>query len=207
MTRAIEEWLATADVSFAVYGPADVERISGLTTDMQRVWRRRGQLPSLASGHARFGIIEAIEITLRYAASKAGISPSELQLDLADAAKAAKFHGVFSHGGCEVIGSPDDVDHFLKIFEEDQGQLGSFLVGKPRVSNYLVLNEWHETRIVDDPEDLVRDSEELNLVFNLRQFGSRLVELGRKPVVTIRFSDRLGFRSVRRLTGVGANDS
>jgi hypothetical protein len=174
---------------------------------MQRVWRRRGQLPSLASGHARFGIIEALEITLRYAASKAGISPSELQLDLAEAAKAAKFHGVFGHGGCEVIGPPDDVDHFLEAFEEDRGHLGSFLVGDPRASNYLVLNEWHETRIADDPNDLVFDTEELNLVFNLRQLGGRLVERGRKPVVTVRFPDSPGSRTVRRLTGVGSNNS
>lgn len=203
----LEEWLRQAVITYAVYTPGELARISGLGTDMQRVWRRRGQLPPLESGHARFSILEAIEITLRYALSKAGIPPSELKLDLKDAASAAMFHAIFGHGGCEVIGPADEVDHFLHLFAEDHGELGRILVGNPQASNYLVLNEWHETRIVDDPNHLVSDAEELNLIFNLALMGSRLVERGRKPIVTVKFPDRVGARTVRRLTGVGANDT
>jgi hypothetical protein len=199
-------------VTPAVYTPGDLERISGLRADMQRVWRRRGQLPPLESGHARFSIQQAVEITFRYAMSKVGIPPSEVELDLSSAARAAIFHGVLAYGGCEAIGPSGDVDAFLSEFADDNGKLGLSLVGYQEASclkpsNYMVLNEWHETRIVDDPNDLVSGTEELSLVFNLKLVGERLVERSRKPVVSVRFSDRAGQRTVRRLTGVGANDT
>jgi hypothetical protein len=212
MTSAVEELLPEAVIDAAVYTPADLERISGLRTDMQRVWRRRGQLPALESGHARFGIEEVVEITFRYAMSKIGIPPSELKLDLAEATRAAKIHAVFAHGGCEVIGPPEEVDIFIRSFAEDQGELGISLVegqGAPSVkpSSFMVLNEWHETRIVDDPQLLMRETDELNIVFNLALVGARLVERGRKPVLTVSVPERSGQRTVRRLTGIGANDS
>lgn len=208
----VEKRLPDALIKQAVYTPADLERISGLRTDMQRVWRKRGQLPALESGHARFSIQEVVEITLRYAMSKIGIPPSELQLDLSEATRAAKLHAVFAHGGCEVIGPFEDVDTFLRNFDEDDGELGLALVeGKDATglkhSNYLVLNEWHETRIVDDPRQLMSDTDELNVIFNLALIGDRLVERGRKPIITVLFDDRAGQRTVRRLTGIGLDDS
>ncbi|HEX3422297.1 MAG TPA: hypothetical protein VHS33_02690 [Sphingomicrobium sp.] len=207
MRATVEEWLGESTIRHAVYTPAELEKISGLSADMQRVWRRRGQLPSHGSGHARFSIPEAIDITLRYALSKIGIPPSDLKLDLSKATSAAMAFAIFSHGGCEVVGPADDVDQFLLQFSEDQGELGVYLAGSPKEFHYLVLNEWHESRVVDDPTDLVSNAEELSIVFNLELLGSRLVERGRKPVVTIRLPDRSGQRTVRWLTGVGANDS
>lgn len=82
------------------------------------------------------------------------------------------------------------MEHFLHVFEEDQGQLRSFLIGNPRRSHYLVLNDRRETRIVDEPGEIVAEDEELNLVFNLALLDARLVERGRKPVVTVRFPDQ-----------------
>jgi hypothetical protein len=212
MSAAVEEWLPEATITLAVYTPADLERISGLRTDMQRVWRRRGQLPTLGSGHARFSIQEVVEITFRYAMSKIGIPPSELKLDLAEATRAAKVHAVFAHGGCEVIGPAEVIDTFISNFAEDDGRLGiSLIEGRDanslKPSSYMVLDEWHEPRIVDDPEGLIRGTDELSIVFNLALIGARLVERGRKPVLTVRFPDQPGQRTVRRLTGVGANDS
>ena len=207
MTSALDQWLSQAVVTQAVYTPSELERISGLGTDMQRVWRRRGQLPPLKTGHARFTIPEAIEISFRYALSKAGIPPSEMKLDLSGATSAAIFHAIFAHGGCEVIGPADEIDDFLQAFAEDQGELGMLLAGSPAASSYLVIDEWHQTRIVDDPQQLISDNEELNIIFNLALVGARLVERGRKPVISLRLANRPGTREVRRLTGVGANDS
>lgn len=204
---SLAEWLQPATIAQAVYTPAELERISGLSADMQRVWRRRGQLHSHGTGHARFTISEVIQITLRTALSRAGIPPGQPGLDLADATSAAMFHAVFCHGAVEVIGPAPEVDHFLRIFEEDGGQLGTFLVGNPSSSNYLVLNDRRETRIVDEPHDLVAADEELNLIFNLALLGARLVERGRKPVITVRMPDASDERTKRRLTGLSEHYS
>jgi len=214
MTTVLEERLRHATIIEAIYTPGDLERISGLRADMQRVWRARGQLPPVESGHARFTVSQTVEITFRYAVSKIGIPPSELKLDLAGATRAALTHAVFTHGGCEVIGPSEDVDLFLREFADDDGTLGMRLAGNPDRANYLVLNEWHQTRVVGDEHDLVSTTkEEVNVIFNLALVGARLVERGRKPVVTLRFPDQSGQRAIRRLTGIGrveetgANDS
>lgn len=202
MGAGLHEWLRSATIEQAVYTPGELERISGLGADMQRVWRRRGQLPSSGSGHARFTIEQVIEITLRVTLSRRGIPPSELSLDLEAAAGAAMFHAVFWHGGVEVIGPSAEVERFLEAFEGDRGELGSSLVGSPKRSNYLVLNERQNLRIVDDPHQLVADDEELVIAFNLALLGARLVERGRKPVVIVRFPEEPGVRTIRRLTGL-----
>jgi hypothetical protein len=128
-------------------------------------------------------------------------------LDLTKAITATKAFAVFNYGGCEVVGPADEVDNFLREFSDDNGELGIYLAGGPKEFHYLVLNEWHETRIVDDPAQLVPDTEEFLMVFNLALIGNRLTDRGGKPVLTVRFPERSGQRTVRRLTGVGANDS
>lgn len=202
MNAAPYDWLRSATVETAVYTPGDLERISGLGADMQRVWRRRGQLPSFGSAHARFSIEQVVEITLRAALSRKGVPPGTLGLDLSAATSGAMFHAVFCHGGAEAIGPTNEVERFLETFEKDRGQLGSFLVGNPERSNYLALNDHGKLRIVDDREQLITDDEEDVIVFNLAQLGARLVERGRKPVVTVRFPADKGGRMIRRLTGL-----
>ena len=197
---SLAEWLRPATIHHAVYTPGELERISGLSTDMQRVWRRRRQLPSLKAGHARFTVPEVIEITIRTALSRAGIPPGETAIDLASATKAAMFHAVYCHGGVEVIGPASEVNHFLRLFNED-GALGTFLVGDLPISNFLVINDQRETRIVDSTNELVADGEELNVIYNLARLGRGLVEQGRKPVITVRWPDDPNGRVRRRLTG------
>jgi hypothetical protein len=202
MGQVLADWLRPAAIQQAVYTPGDLERISGLGADKQRVWRRRGQLPSHGSGHARFTIAEVVEITLRVALSKAGIGPGESVPDLSEAASAAMHHAIFCHGAVEVIGPAVEVEDFLRVFDEDQEGLGSFLIGYPQRSAYLVVNDRRETRIVDEPGEIVGGGEELNLVFDLALIGARLVERGRKPVVIVHFPDRPAERTIRRLTGL-----
>lgn len=202
MSQSLANWLEPASIQQAVYTPGELERISGLGADMQRVWRRRGQLPTRGSGHARFTIAEVFEITLRVALARSGVAPGEPLPDLTTAASGAMFHAIFCHGAVEVIGPATEVAHFLHIFQHDRGDLGSFLIGNPRQSHFLVLNDRREIRVVDEPADIVGADEELNLVFNLVLLGARLVERGRKPVVIVRFPDQPGERTIRRLTGL-----
>lgn len=75
MVARLANWLRPAVIQQAVNTPGELEQISGLGVDMQRVWRRRGQLPSHGSGHARFTIAEVVEIALRVSLSRTGVSP------------------------------------------------------------------------------------------------------------------------------------
>lgn len=59
----------------ALFTPAETERITGLSVNMQRDWRKRGFLNS-APGHARFDAFEVADIAVMQALAKAGIGPS-----------------------------------------------------------------------------------------------------------------------------------
>lgn len=204
----IDDLLATGSMEYATYSPSELARISGLSTDLQRVWRRRGQLvPTRQSTHARFRPLDAVEITIRYALSKLGIPPGECELDLSAALSASLFHALLNiDGACEIFGSAEDVDWFLEDFR-DSHRIAHALAGKPSSANYLVINERHEIRIEDDPHAVLNNQEAFLLVIDLQLLGARLVERGRKPVVTFHFPDRPGVRTVRRLTGLAVNDS
>lgn len=208
MTSSTMDMLGVQRVVYAEYTPSELELISGLTRDLQRVWRRRRQLvPARTSGHARFTPLDVIQITIRYALSKLGIPPGECNLDLSDALKGAMFHALLNvEGACEVFGSAKEVDCFLEHFR-DAGTIAHDLSGRPAAANYLIVNEDHEVRVLDDAHDVLDKSDPFRVVFDLEVIGARLVERGRKPLVTVYLAEGRGFRTVRRLTGVGANDS
>jgi hypothetical protein len=198
---SLEEWLRSATISEAIYTPSELEGISGLSVDLQRVWRRRGQLPALAGKHARFTIADVVEITIRTALSRAGVPPSD-EIDLKDATKAAKYHAVFSHAAVELIGPAAAVDCLYDYFEKDSDELGRLLVGDPSQTSYLVLTAQRQTRIVDRLEDLIAHDEELNFVYNIQRLGVLLVERGRKPVFIIQWPSDPKVRQKRKLTGL-----
>ncbi|WEK44901.1 MAG: MerR family transcriptional regulator [Candidatus Sphingomonas colombiensis] len=192
--------------SYATYSAGDLAQISGLTQDMQRLWRKRGHLPEIGGGHARFTPNDVIMITIRYALSKLGVSPSQSPAIADIAIAGALFHAIISHAGaCEVIGPAGDVDEFLSGFELDD--FASDLAGHPQQTNYLVWDEDGDHRVIDRDEAIFDESTIFIAGVDLRVVGARLMIRGRKPIVTLEAPVNLTGRRVRRLTGVGANDS
>ena len=61
--------------TLTTFTPAEVEKITGLTTTMQRDWRRRGFLPS-NSGHARFDAFGLAEALVMKLLADRGIGPT-----------------------------------------------------------------------------------------------------------------------------------
>jgi hypothetical protein len=193
-------------LNYASYSPAELERISGLSTDMQRVWRRRGHLPPVASGHARFDPAQVIEISIRFALSKLGVSPTESRVIDEGAIAGALYHALLGHhGSCEVIGPPAEVDAFLDVYEDRD--LAFSLAGYPEASNYLIWDDEDGVRIVDDPQGVFDQRTISTIAIDLTVVGAQMMERGRKPIVTLEASPERGVHRVRRLTGIGANDS
>jgi hypothetical protein len=173
---------------------------------MQRLWRQRGHLPKVGSGHARFSPTEVIEVSIRYALSRRGIPPSETpEIDPA-AVRGALYHTIISHqGSCEVIGPPDDVDNFLEDYELQDFAFA--IAGEPTRSNYLVWDDAEASRVVDDLNEFFDEQAVAIVAIDLTVVGARIMERGRKPVVTLEAPAVPGQRRVRRLNGIGSNDS
>lgn len=190
---------------FAAYSAGELARISSMSPDMQRLWRRRGYMPHVSSGHARFSPRQAIEVSIRYALSKRGVPPSESPHVSDEAVAGALYHAILGHAGsCEVIGPAEQVDDFLGQFEWDDFAMG--LAGYPEATNYLVWDDDGTSRVVDAPDALFTGSIVIAAV-DLSAVAASLVISGRKPVISIEAPADLPGRRVRRLNGLGANDS
>ncbi|MFS8052333.1 hypothetical protein QD357_05845 [Rhizobium sp. BR 317] len=59
------------------FTPGEVEAVTGLSTVMQRNWRRHGYLPATKDGHARFNAFEMARLMVMRMFSDRGIGPSE----------------------------------------------------------------------------------------------------------------------------------
>lgn len=189
-------------LSYASYTPKELEEITGLSTDMQRVWRRRGQLPAIRAGHARFTPTEAIEIAIRYALSKVGLSPSESRIMETHSIGGAIYHALRSADGtCEIVGPESSVAQFRTEFEDSE-DLAMQLAGWPEATNYLILDDEDRLRVVDDANDVFDWVGMTIVAVDLRVVGTRLVELGRKPIMAVTFPSIAGERTVRKLTGI-----
>lgn len=207
MIRSAEDMLTGCALKFASYSPRELAEISGLSTDMQRVWRKRGQLAPSSSGHARFQPVEVIEISIRYALSKLGVALADVPPIGSLPINAVIYHALLnSDGACELVGPVPEVNSFLNQFKEDHG-LAFALAGKPSCSNYLILDDEDRVRILDNPQQVFDGMGASIIVIDLQVIGCRLVERGRKAIMTVEFPAMAGVRQVRRLTGVGANDS
>ena len=207
MSRFADDALSRCSRTYAFYSPGELAQISGLSTDMQRVWRKRGQLVPLATGHARFKPTEVIEISIRYALSKLGISLADVPAIGPLPINAVIYHALLNcDGACELIGPAQEVNSFLDVFKEDH-ELALALSGMPSFSNYLILDDEDRVRVVDDPQHVFDGMGASIIAIDLQVVGRRLMERGRKAIMTVEFPARAGVCQVRRLTGVGANDS
>jgi hypothetical protein len=207
MSRFSDDALSRCTVSYASYSPGELAQISGLSTDMQRVWRKRGHIVPLTSGHARFQPSEVIEISIRYALSKLGMPLTEAPSIDSLPISAVIYHALLnSDGACELVGPAHEVNSFLEEFNGDNG-LAFALAGKPSSSNYLILDDEDRVCVLDDPQDVFDGMGASIVAIDLQVIGRRLAERGKKAIMTVEFPATVGARQVRRLTGVGANDS
>jgi len=63
-----------AQYTFTTFTPAEAERITGVSTALQRDWRRRGYLPTLEK-HARFDMFDLAGLMARGLLASRGIGP------------------------------------------------------------------------------------------------------------------------------------
>lgn len=64
------------DVELTYFTPAGTEQVTGLSTAMQRDWRKRGFLPQ-GDGHARFAIFDLCRLFLLKRLSDRGVGPDK----------------------------------------------------------------------------------------------------------------------------------
>jgi len=178
--------------------------ITGLSPEMQRVWRRRDQLPEGEGSPARFTGGEAAEVMIRYELSRFGVPPSEsADIGKKAAAMVMWFALLGADGACEVLGNESDVDQFLNEFEQSHA-LAADLAGATTLSRYVWRAGGDEVDFISDLQDVALFGDFLSGFFiDLAHAGTRLAEAAGRPLLTVEIEPAEGRpgKRVRRLTG------
>lgn len=200
----MEQNSARRSVTQTHFSPSEVAEISGLSPEMQRVWRRRGQLPGGMGSPARFNAIDAAELIVRYELSRYGVSPSESAGAGRQAAPIVLCFALLgADGACEVLGTEPDVSSFLREFE-DEHHLAAGLAGATTLANYVWRADGDEVELVSDLQDAGASGDFLSGFFiDLSHAGRRLAEVAGRPLMTVELepTDGRPGKRVRRLTG------
>lgn len=180
--------LSDLTITLTEVTPAETERASGLSVDLQRVWRRRGQLPDRAGPHARFDIFALAAVMVRYALTQRGVSPGDsLQIGVAAAPSVVWCALMYADGVCEVRGSPDNVDAFEAAYFEDDALINRLAGTAPSdVGRYMIAFDDEDPILENDPGAAIEASgAETSYVVSLDVLGSRLAERVGKPLLVV----------------------
>lgn len=182
--------------------PGDVADISGLPPNLQRVWRRRGQIAPVEGTRARFTALEAAELMLRYEVSKAGVSPGESE-DLGKlAGPLILYHALLDgDGAVEVTGPREHVEHFLAQFAEDT-TLPMALAAVTEVKRFLFRADGGDFIVTDELQSLSSAESPLSGYFlDLEVAGRRLSDRAGRPLLSVELhAPQATSPKVRRLT-------
>lgn len=203
-TRSTDYAFDRRTVRQAKFTPSELAEMTGLSAEMQRVWRRRKQLPEGEGNPTRFSAFEAAEVIVRYELSRYGVSPgASAELGKQAAPLVLWFALINADGACEVIGHDPDVSNFLREFEH-QRHLAMALAGVATLYRYVWRADGDNVGLVSDLQDVGAPGEVLSGFFiDLSHAGTRLAEVAGRPLMTVElaFPEGRPAKRVRRLTG------
>jgi hypothetical protein len=163
--------------------------MTGLTPDLQRVWRRRDQLPAYEPGTTDFSVLQVAEILVRYNLSVAGLSPSASGKPGSAAAPYVLWFALATvDGACEVVGEAGDVDTYVNRLRDGGHELDALAgVSEEGVYRYLVRTNRGDIEFHHDAGGLVAGGGFVwTLIVDLAAAGEAMALATRgRPLVTV----------------------
>lgn len=172
--------------AYNAFSPSELETATGLTADMQRVWRRRGHLPARDGGRASFDAREAAAIAVRLELARFCVPPSDT-IGIGDEAAGTVLYSALlsrSHAA-EVRGPFDQVAKVAANFAADD-RLACAVSGADASRRYLWGHTPSELEFTHDiGEVLFAERFSAMLVLDLTVIGVRLAERAPKPLFLV----------------------
>jgi hypothetical protein len=194
--------LTQAEISFAQFGPGELERITGFPQHLQRLWRRRGHL-SAKTPHARshFSAVEVAELFVRYLLAVYCVSPTESRAIGEKAGPMVLWAALLCcDGACEVLGEREDVERLINAFAHDDGLASSLAGFEGEFTQFLWSGDGSSFEFTKESEPVFASFPHYSYVFlDLEWMGTTLGQRAGKPLVTVRL-DAGPQRTIRRLT-------
>jgi hypothetical protein len=183
------EWIkvdGVGSVAFNVFSPGELEAATGLTADMQRVWRRRGHLPARDGGRASFDAREAAAIAVRLELARFGIPPSDT-LDVGDKAAGTVLHSALLSRSqtAELRGPIADVARVAALLAVDDA-LADSITASNSGGRYLWASSLSRLEFVDDIATIISQERFAGItLLDLTVIGVHLADRASKPLFLI----------------------
>ncbi|MER9133966.1 hypothetical protein [Mesorhizobium sp. M0768] len=183
--------------------PAELEDASGLSTELQRVWRRRGQLSDRQGTHARFTAQEAAAVAVAVALTKQGFMPGNAVVMGKTHAALVLRLALLRGGMCEVIGSRDGVKQFRAIFDNDVKMIAKLVDDETQEPLRFLFSLDNEPPVLGDPEfdQLDIDNHLTGYFINLDKIAFNIVRALDRPLLSVELNDE-GVGSERKIRSI-----
>jgi hypothetical protein len=173
-------------VAINQFSPGELAQATGLTTDLQRVWRRRGHLPERGEGYASFDSVDVAAIAVRYELSKMGVAPGDTARVGEDIARLVLYFALLSDDcAASVRGGLARLATINARFQQDD-ELAQRISGVCTRHRYLWSAELPSLHLDDDIVPLLSNEQyPAMLLLDLVVIGMRLAENSTKPLFLI----------------------
>lgn len=173
-------------VALGQFSPGEVASITGLSADLQRVWRRRGHLPARSGSHASFDARDVAAIAVRHDLTRMGFAPPDtVEIGRLSAPIVLYFALLSSDGAAHLQGGFKRIAEITQRLIDDE-TLAMLIseVRKPR--RYVLITEPPAWEFVDDAAATLSEERfPAMLVLDLALIGQRLVTQNPKPLFLI----------------------
>lgn len=173
-------------VAFNQLSPRELAQATGLSADLQRVWRRRGHLPVRNQSRAVFDAEDVAAIMVRYELSKLGVAPGDASL-VSDVAAPILLYFVLlsSDFAFDIRGGLKRWAEIAEQFEEDD-DIARRISGVSHAPRYLWSANLPEFQFVEDfAAILLAERYPAMLLLDLAVVGGNLAANSPKPLFLI----------------------
>ena len=168
------------------FSAKEVAAATGLSTELQRVWRRRGHLPACGEGRASFDSSEVAAIAIRHDLTRFGFAPSDtFEIGRLAAPIVLYFALLTSAGAAHLSGGFKRLAEISQQFSQDD-KIAELISGVLQPRRYLWSDNPPALDFVDDAASNLSDEHyPAMLVIDLAVIGRRLVTDNPKPLFLI----------------------
>jgi len=177
-------------VAMNSFSPRELEVATGLTADLQRVWRRRGHLPARDGGRASFDAREAAAIAARLELARFGVPPSDT-ISVGELVAGTILHSALlaRSRAAEVRGPFSDMARVAASFADDD-RLARAITGADCGGRYLWAQSPSQIKIINDVASLISEERfAAMLIVDLTVIGIQLADRAPKPLFLIDVRD------------------
>lgn len=176
---------------FAQFGPGAAERITGVSADLQRTWRKRGFLPARADSRTSFSTLDLAALMIRMQLVHWGISPSTSIYDPSDSLSMLWFALMNIDETCEVSGPALLVSEFEQKWHDQTGWIAHVIkFREDSVNRYFAVDSKGKTfRFSDSGRMQDFSATSSLLIIDLMNLGEELAKGSDSVLLHVEITD------------------